>query len=77
MLDPYSVMVYHHQHHRELVDEASQRRLAAIAQTGRGILHPRHYAALAAFGRQLCHWGEHIQARYSPVEWVTSGETIH
>jgi hypothetical protein len=76
MYDAYAVQVYHQQHHRELLNEASQRKLAKIAQTGRGRLRPRHYAALAAFGRQLCHWGEHIQARYNPVEWVASRETV-
>ncbi len=74
MFDPDTHMIYHRQHHQELVDEASQRKLAQLAYHGRDKSYPRHYETLAALGRQLVNWGEQLQARYDTVELVISGE---
>ena len=76
MFDPEAILIYHHQHHRELLEQAQKHRFAELVFNGRGKQHPRYHETLAALGRQLVNWGEQLQARYSPVEWVISGENI-
>jgi hypothetical protein len=75
MFNPQTMLDYHHQHHRELLAEARRRQTVVIARAGRRPAKLFYHDTLAALGRRLCTWGEHLQERYSPVELSVAGET--
>ena len=74
MLDPYTTSVFLSQRLKESIAEAQNQKLVEIALSGRNPDKPFYYDTLAALGRRLCSWGEHLQTRYSPVEMVIVGE---
>ncbi len=68
MFNPESMGVLVSERRKELLRQAEMQRLACQAAAAQERVAPLHHETLAALGRQLITWGEHLQGRYSHVE---------